>query len=143
MRANWAQAYPGLRLNFVFFLSLFSSLLFYGLFMILGSLFGSMFDVFLYLLHHFHEYICCIDLSSIVGWISVLFLMLFWYVFRSRTQPAKPYKTLVFIMNFNDFTIQRNMFFWWCPWYFSLPVLTFILNESTYQFWIHFGSPLA
>ena len=34
-----------------------------------------------------------------------------WYLFRSRTQPAEPSKTLVSTMSFKDFTIQRDMIF--------------------------------
>ena len=32
-----------------------------------------------------------------------------WYLSRSHMQPSKPSKTFVFTMNFNVFTIQRNM----------------------------------
>jgi hypothetical protein len=49
--------------------------------------------------------------SSIWAWILVSFLMLFWYLYLSRAQPSKPSKALVFTMNFNDFTIQRNIIF--------------------------------
>ena len=33
------------------------------------------------------------------------------YLFRSRTQPAKPSKTFVFIMNLHVYTHQKNMTF--------------------------------
>ena len=52
---------------------------------------------------------------SILGWLSwwicVLFLMSFWYLSRSHMQPSKPSKTIVSPMNFNDFTMQRNVIF--------------------------------
>ena len=35
--------------------------------------------------------------------------MFFYTFFRSRTQTAKPLKIIVFTMNLNDLTIQRNM----------------------------------
>ena len=41
----------------------------------------------------------------------VSLLMFFWYLYRSHMQPSKPSKTFVFPMNFNDFTLQRNMIF--------------------------------
>ena len=40
-----------------------------------------------------------------------LILMFFWYLYRSHMQPSKSSKTIVFPMNFNDFTLQRNMIF--------------------------------
>ena len=51
------------------------------------------------------------DVSSILAWIWVLLLMFLGYFYLSRAQPSKPLKTFVFTMNFNDFTIQRNMIF--------------------------------
>ena len=36
--------------------------------------------------------------------------MFFGYIYRSRTQIAKPSKTFVFTMNFNDFTILESTF---------------------------------
>ena len=33
------------------------------------------------------------------------------YLYRSQMQPFKASETIVFTMNFNDFTIQRNMIF--------------------------------
>ena len=35
----------------------------------------------------------------------------FWYLFRSRMQPAKPSEIYVVLVNLNDFTIQKNMVF--------------------------------
>ena len=83
----------------------------YYLFMIMGSLFGSVFNAFLYWLHHFYEYEFYIDLSSMLGWVLVSLLIIVWYLFRSRTQPVKPSNTFVFAMNLNELTIQRNMIF--------------------------------
>ena len=52
-----------------------------------------------------------IDLSLNFGWILVSFLMFFSYLYHSHMQPSKSSKTIVFPMNFNDFTLQRNMIF--------------------------------
>ena len=52
-----------------------------------------------------------IDLSLNFGWIWVSFLMFFLYLYHSHMQPSKSSKTMVFAMNFNDFTLQRNMIF--------------------------------
>ena len=50
-----------------------------------------------------------IDLSLNFGWILVSFLMFFSYLYHSHMQPSKPSKTIIFQMNFNDFTLQRNI----------------------------------
>ena len=47
----------------------------------------------------------------------------FWYLYRSHMQPSKSSKTIVFPMNFNDFTLQRNMIF------------DDFLDLFRYQFW--------
>ena len=51
-------------------------------------------------------FVLCIIISSIWGWILIALLMLFYYLFRSRTQTAKPSKTNVLKMNLNDLTIH-------------------------------------
>ena len=104
-----------------------------------GSIFGSLFWwVFIFWLSFF-EHVFCIDLSLNFGWILVSFLMFFWYLYPSHMQPSKSSKTIVFPMNFNDFTLQRNMI---CD---DFP------NLFRYQFWhwflmrfgIDFGSILG
>ena len=40
-----------------------------------------------------------------------IFVDILRYLFRSRTQPAKPSKAICFTMNFIDLTIQRSMTF--------------------------------
>ena len=52
-----------------------------------------------------------IDFSLNFGWIWVSFLMFFSYLYHSHMQPSKSSKNIVFPMNFNDFTLQRNMIF--------------------------------
>ena len=52
-----------------------------------------------------------IDLSLNFGWILISFLMFFSYRYHSHMQPCKSSKTIVFPMNFNDFTLQKNMIF--------------------------------
>ena len=71
--------------------------------------------------HHFFDHRFPIYFSSILEWILVTLLMFFWYPYRSHMQPSKPSKTFVFTMNFDDLTIQRNIFvvdfpdtFWHC-----------------------------
>ena len=44
-------------------------------------------------------------------------------------------------MDFNDFTLQRNMI-WWFPWSFSIPVLALIFDAFWHRFRLHFGSLL-
>ena len=76
-----------------------------------GTIFGSLFGwVFIFWLSFF-EHVFCIDFSLNFGWILVSFLLFFWYLYPSHMQPSKSSKTIVFPMNFNDFTLQRNMIF--------------------------------
>ena len=104
-----------------------------------GTIFGSLFWwVFIFWLSFF-EYVFCIDFSLNFGWILVSFLMFFGYLYRSHMQPSKSSKYIVFPMNFNDFTIQRNMifndfpdFFWYQLWHWFLM-----------RFGIDFGSILG
>ena len=62
----------------------------------------------------------------------------FWYLFRSRTQPAKRSKNLLFFVtiNFNDVTFLKNMMF------DDFHVLLHY-QEFWHWFWLHFGTPLA
>ena len=60
-------------------------------------------------------YRCFIDFGMDFG----VTVDVFWYLYRSHMQHFKPWKTFVFTMNFNDFTIQKHDF-WWCSWSFSL-----------------------
>ena len=72
---------------------------------------------------------------SICHWSSDGFWSHFWcfcsYLYHSHMQPSKPSKTIVLPMNFNDFTLQRNMNF------------NDFLDLFRYQFWhwflIRFG----
>ena len=57
--------------------------------------------------------------------------MFFWYLYCSRAQPSKALKTFAFTMNFNVFTIQRNIIFNDCPDLFR------------YQFWDWFSMILG
>ena len=52
-----------------------------------------------------------IDLSLNFGWMLVSFWSCFSYLYHSHMQPSKSSKPIVFPMNFNDFTLQRNMTF--------------------------------
>ena len=69
--------------------------------------------------------------------------MCFWYLYHSRAQPSKLSKTFIFTMNFNDFTIQRNMIFDDFPDFFSLPFLAFIFDDFWHRFRLSFGIPLV
>ena len=61
--------------------------------------------------HHLFEHRFHIDFVSIWRLIWVTISICFWYLFRSRTQTATPYKTSVFLMNLHVFTRQQNMEF--------------------------------
>ena len=130
------SAMPGFRPSF--FVPFFASILEWFL-MDFGSIVGSLFGwVFIFWLSFF-EHVFCIDFSLNLGWNLVSFLMFFWYLYRSHMQPSKSSKTIVFPINFNDFTLQRNMLFDDVPDLFR------------YQFWhwflmrfgIDFGSLLV
>ena len=121
-----------------FFVSFFALILEWFLMdfgFIIGSLFGWVFIFWL----SFFEHVFGIDFSLNFGWILVSFLMFFWYLYRSHMQLSKSSKTIVFPMNFNDFTLQRNMIF------------DDFLDLFRYQFWhwflmrfgIDFGSILG
>ena len=84
-----------------------------------------------------------IDVSLILGWILVSILMFDWYLFRSRTQPAKPSKPLFYI-EFVCFYIVVKHAVLLCSWSFSIPVVALFfdvcLASISIPFRKHFGN---
>ena len=79
--------------------------------MYFGSFWGSTFDDFLYLLHHFFEHEFCIVFSSMLIWFVISVLVFIWLPFPFAYATCETFKTIVFTMNLNEFTIQENMNF--------------------------------
>ena len=119
------------------------------------------FMFFFYFCNAFSRINLCIDLLSILAWIFIAFVVFFYYLLHSCLQPFKPSKTHVFIMNFNDLTIQRNMIshdlnglfvnifgiaFWWVlasifglifkPLYYKIQCFVVIVLMMFFQIWI-------
>ena len=79
----------------------------------------------------------CIDLSLILEWIWVSFLMVCWYLFRLCTQPAKPSKPLFLHWIYIFYTSEKHVLIFSLS--FSLPIMALILMSLG----IDLGSILA
>ena len=83
-----------------------------------------------------------IDFWLILERISVSLWLLFWYLFRWRTQPAKPSKTIVVTMNLHVFTFQKNMICDEFHGFCLIPVLASLFDDVWHRIRLHFGNPL-
>ena len=76
------------------------------------SFFDHLFDEFPCFGCPFFEHEICIDLSSILVWMLVSFLNLFWYLYLSHMQPSKPSKRIVFTICLMIFLSFFRYQFW-------------------------------